>query len=99
MAKKMTSKGKTAQPSTSAPRGSSWRAGVPSTGAGVKTGYNGNKGAKSSQVAVHGASTANMGDATPVNGRNIPRGMFQPANVQRSIVAEGSSPLTRRGRK
>lgn len=80
--------------------GGVWRAGVPSAPTGAKPRYNSNPGGqKTTQPAVHGASVGNMGDLMPVTGRNVPRGMFDQINVRRSILAEGSAPLGRRGRR
>jgi len=79
--------------------GGSWRGGIPAASAGSKTGYTPTPGAKPGSTGVHGASTANMGDGTPTNGHNLPRGYaINPSVGKRNIASQGSSPISRKGR-
>lgn len=106
MAGKMSKKGSpkdsfTPKPPTSntAPRGKSWRAGVPSRGkVGQITSGGGSRNMPDS--AVQTGSCANMGDQCPANGHNVPRGFYAGQNVTKGILAGGgSTPLAHTGTK
>lgn len=64
-----------------------WRGGVPTANAGSVTGYTPTPGRKRPGPAVQGASTANTGDGTPVNGHNTPRGTVYANHPAQGIVS------------